>query len=1254
MRFLLLTAHLADADLAQRTLARATPPARVDACASVRDVVAQLGRDPEPDGVLVDTTPPTPDPLGALAEIRASAPHAVLVALVRPGADAIAAEALVAGADDTLVKQQELFAGLPTLVARLKARRAGGPTTSGPRVLLVATAERAMSADALPQFDVAAADEAWWDDPAGRTSGARAEVVVLTDERPPASVAAAVKALRQGTVLAPVVLLAADPSAAAVAMYERVGVAQVLADSERSRLPDVLRAVVDTARLSAQLALVRARERRLRALVESVPASVILVAPDGNVLAVNVAGLVTIGARQTGDIVGRPLATLGDPAAAGDVRAFIARVCQGTAGVTRFQGRGLEGTPRTFEIRAVPLPREQDSTVMLGVVRVVPATDLSPGASRTPASSDVEALSAELTSLREALVQERATHAELREALAAAGSRQAVQDAAWGAIRSELQRKLILQASVPESLEARDQGLAALEQAVRQRDQQLLSASEAHQASEAARREAESALQAAREALAAREAELGAEVSALRSAMHGAAGRAEQAERAAEAREHQLTAALAREQDLRELLAAREAEVEQLRVAAEQQAREHEALSDVRQQVARLQAAAATAEQQQRALDEAHDQIHRLRAALEDALGTHTDLERTIHERETERAAMQAERDASAARVRELEAALEALPARTHEATKEWQARYDAAQRDIQALQDARNGAQAALAAERDARAGFEALAAVASAARDEALAALAAREADFSQLQAEVSAAREERASLRQALAHAEQARTGDVDALDGLRARVSALEAELDQQRAALEGATRAERELREAVAAAEAARDEAVQALDALRRAQQDVLDDGQSLRAQIADLQARLAEQRQLAATLETERAALHDRLGRGEAASQLMASRQREVQEAAERALAELRARIAELEAAASSERAALEQALAAKESALRRMAVSGVIGLATTASGGALIACNDALARFCGYASGDDLLRRVGSSGLPLVGDWAAFQRLLASSAGPVTVEACLQKPDGSVAWLQGSAVAGETGPSGPQVEWTIVDATERYLRVSQQRQARRLEALRDHALSAGAELVETLSAQATDAAGAARADAGPLPAQARARDLARQILAYAQKQARAPHLVDVAEQVRNLRMPVERLAGEDVTLEMELPDHPLVATADPVELDHWVTSLTVLARDALPTVGRLTLSLAGRDLVLGAPGEAPRVVPVATLALRASGHGVRAVSLPSSIRDAIAQRGGAVRVAHDAVAQATIVEVHLPLVASLAGHPVQ
>ena len=60
------------------------------------------------------------------------------------------------------------------------------------------------------------------------------------------------------------------------------------------------------------------------------------------------------------------------------VRAFVTQVCAGTPGLVRFSGQGLDGVPRVFEFRSVPLRRDRDTASALGVMRVVPAEQRAP------------------------------------------------------------------------------------------------------------------------------------------------------------------------------------------------------------------------------------------------------------------------------------------------------------------------------------------------------------------------------------------------------------------------------------------------------------------------------------------------------------------------------------------------------------------------------------------------------------------------------------------------------------------------------------------------------------------------------------------------------------------------------------------------------------------------------------------------------------------------------------------------------------
>lgn len=1437
MRLLFVTPHRPDVDAARRALDGATPRIDVDACPDGEEAAREL-KGGGAQAVLVDTTA-SARALRDVTALRAAHPDLLVVALVDPAGGEAAANALLAGADDTLPKRGDTFPALAAVLRRLAERRRHGASTGVADMrVLVAAREDHPALRAITVGRAARASDAWWADPAPATAAAKPDAVVIDDSRGTVATATALRALRERMDAVPVVVVSAD--AAAAAAYERLGATAVLHPDQISTLQTTLSGAIARARLAAELTAARAKEHRLRDIVESVPASVVLANADGTVLAMNAAALGVVGAASAGEVVGQSLFRLCDESDADDLRQFVQAVCAGHSGFTRFHGRTLDGSTRPLELRAVPMAREHDATVLLGVLRVaadtVPAETAGAGDEMpdlesldlliddSPAGAEVSGVDVE--ALQQALATERAAREQAQQELERAGAQQQVQEAAWTAIRSELQRRLVLQSHLADG--ATDGGD---EPPRDERDVHL--------------------------------AKLADEIDRLQSAL---------AER-----ELEITGLTAAQRSSAEALNAANEEVSRLRETAERTAREHVALADVRQQVARLQAAAATVEQQQRALDDANDQMERLRTALEESLGTQTDLERALRQRGQDLAGAIADRDLALDRQQELEgenaalrvaqdewarAAEEAAALReqlsvlrgqleeaqarvrelqlvredsasAHAALSEVEARYadlearanvadslrgemfmaldaaqsrlreleqaqrdaagvseslraaearlaeaearavaaessrdalaaeleaaredaarqrqhleervqqadalaedkanlqraladageevaglrrrsaeadelaaalDAARSDVRAareerdalrgqiaaltsevsalreraeeaqrlvaelasarakveeaahsvaeLQAARNEVQQALVAERDVRAALERSTAAAESSIEASQRALQAREEELAAARAAVTALTEQRERLTQSWEAASAARSHEAGVAEELRQKAGALEAQVAAQQAALEDLSRAQASLQSALEDALAERDAAARALDAARESHKSLQADHQSLRDQIVTMGAHIADQRRLLAEIDAERGVLHERIARAEAASQMQAARHRSDVEARDRTVQELRGRLEEAETLVRSGRAALERALAAGEAAANRLMQSTVVGLATTAGSGAILRCNDTLAAFCGYGSANELLSRAVDGGLPFVNDWPAFTQLVVKAEAPVVVETCLQRPDGGVTWLHATAVAVPRAEGDPLLEWTVVDASERQLRLHQQRQSRRLESVRELAVSAGADLVELFTPQAYPMSGPDAASPAALAARdRRAREIAQQLASYAQKQARPAQFVDLNEQVSHLRLTFARLAGEDIAAEIQLAPRPLLVTADPAEVDHWLTSLFVLSRDALPGVGQLSITTTMQDLAQAGMAPVRKVIPVATLSLRSSGYGVRPIAPPTAVQESVTQRGGILRVTHDAASSANVVELHLPVVSVL------
>jgi two-component system, cell cycle sensor histidine kinase and response regulator CckA len=88
-----------------------------------------------------------------------------------------------------------------------------------------------------------------------------------------------------------------------------------------------------------------------------------------------------------------------------------------------------------------------------------------------------------------------------------------------------------------------------------------------------------------------------------------------------------------------------------------------------------------------------------------------------------------------------------------------------------------------------------------------------------------------------------------------------------------------------------------------------------------------------------------------------------------------------------------------------------------------------------------------------------------------------------------------------------------------------------------------------------------------------RATHLTRQLLSFSRnEQATRPQRLEVNELIGATIKMVQRLLGEDLTLEVHLHPHPIVVHLDPGIVDQVLLNLAVNARDAMPNGGSLTI----------------------------------------------------------------------------------
>ncbi len=113
----------------------------------------------------------------------------------------------------------------------------------------------------------------------------------------------------------------------------------------------------------------RDSEHRFRAIVETTPECVKLLARDGALLEMNSAGLRMIAAARPEDVIGKSVYDLIAPEHREAFRTFNERVCDGERGTLEFDLIDLVGTRHSMETHAVPLRALDGATVHLALTR---------------------------------------------------------------------------------------------------------------------------------------------------------------------------------------------------------------------------------------------------------------------------------------------------------------------------------------------------------------------------------------------------------------------------------------------------------------------------------------------------------------------------------------------------------------------------------------------------------------------------------------------------------------------------------------------------------------------------------------------------------------------------------------------------------------------------------------------------------------------------------------------------------------------
>ena len=172
-------------------------------------------------------------------------------------------------------------------------------------------------------------------------------------------------------------VIAGEPDVCEMRFLTRTGSARWLRDvavpvwnEHHTRVVRIYGAAEDiTERKEAEQAL-RAKEERLRTILETEPECVKVLSLGGMLIQMNPAGLRMIEAESLEQVVGKPVFYLVAPEHQDAFKDLTARVLRGESANLQFEIIGLKGTRRWLETHAVPLRDDQQRIIaVLGITR---------------------------------------------------------------------------------------------------------------------------------------------------------------------------------------------------------------------------------------------------------------------------------------------------------------------------------------------------------------------------------------------------------------------------------------------------------------------------------------------------------------------------------------------------------------------------------------------------------------------------------------------------------------------------------------------------------------------------------------------------------------------------------------------------------------------------------------------------------------------------------------------------------------------
>jgi PAS domain S-box-containing protein len=355
------------------------PHLSVDLSSDLHEANARLAEPGRYDALVIGWTVPESEAAAVITNLRAKESPLAIIAVGEHMLDVLRE----AGADQCVQKGNSLLSRLPIAIEEAVRHRTSGASapapkpgaTAAPNVKSIRVAyagevdplKAALGQDP-PSLQITPLAQALRDcDVRPQGTPVPFDVIVIDHSAGGRQTASTLSDVRARSLEVPVVLVV-DPreerSAIQTFGASGTGIDEFVPRTSewQQRLPMKLEVACARFQQQRELASLRVRESRLRALVDKLPACVIRVSPDGLVLATNGVALSMFGAAQPNQLLRKPLDPMLSGEHLGSWKEFVTRVCAGEQRSCEVSVTALDGVSRVLEAVGVPSPAETGST----------------------------------------------------------------------------------------------------------------------------------------------------------------------------------------------------------------------------------------------------------------------------------------------------------------------------------------------------------------------------------------------------------------------------------------------------------------------------------------------------------------------------------------------------------------------------------------------------------------------------------------------------------------------------------------------------------------------------------------------------------------------------------------------------------------------------------------------------------------------------------------------------------------------------